>query len=119
MRDENYQRLMKSRKWRRLRAEYLGTHPLCEDCAERDVTRLATEVHHVTPVGTETGYEGMRRLAYDPRNFRALCHECHEARHKEMESRSGAVIAARTSRKVEAFAKEWLGNADGHPGGIF
>jgi len=59
------------RRWRNLRLVFLADHPLCAKCEERGETRMATDVHHVTPKrdgGTD-----------DEANLMALCHECHSA----------------------------------------
>lgn len=113
MNDINYQRLMKSGKWRTIRMRYLQKHPLCEDCLACDRTTIATEVHHVVPIGTETGYDGMRRLAYDVGNLRALCHDCHERTHEELESRTRSAVARRTRIQVEQFCAQWLSERGG------
>lgn len=60
--------------WQRARARYLKRHPLCERCAEKDKAVMASMVHHIIPIS-----EGGARL--DPRNFKALCRDCHEIIH--------------------------------------
>ena len=57
MRDDNYRHLLGSRVWKNIRAEYLALHPICEDCAARGDTRLATEVHHIIPISHEKTHE--------------------------------------------------------------
>lgn len=108
MRDETYKHLLASKTWKKLRASYLQTHPLCEDCAAAGRTALATEVHHVVPIGTERTQEGMRRLAYNPANLRALCHECHERIHREEFGHDRRKMAAKQRQKAAAFADAWL-----------
>lgn len=119
MRDSEYKRLLNTHTWKRLRREYLSVHPLCEDCEEQGRTRLASEIHHIIPIGTETSAEGMRRLAFDPGNFRALCHECHARRHEELDSHNHKKIIARQERLAGAFAEKWLrpSDPDEAPGG--
>lgn len=57
--------------WRRVRAAYLATHPLCEHCNAAP----SWLVHHVLPLT-----RGGERL--DPANLAALCGEiCHGAIH--------------------------------------
>jgi 5-methylcytosine-specific restriction endonuclease McrA len=60
--------------WRRLRAEYLSQHPLCElrdhPSVEGSCLELATQVDHRQPIAA-----GGARL--DPANLRALCESCH------------------------------------------
>lgn len=109
MRSEEYSRLIRHRDWRRLRLWYLSRHPLCEDCEDRGRIRPATEVHHIVPIDSCPDVGGKRKLAYDPRNLRALCKDCHHAAHEEMESRCPAVVKARTEAEVGSFVKLWLG----------
>ena len=119
MRDKNYQHLLASRVWKNLRLEYLSTHPLCEDCETKGITRLATEVHHIIPISNETTYARMRALAYDRNNLRALCHECHEAAHAEAGARwDKAAIRAKHTQRVALFAERYLKTSPTTPGGV-
>lgn len=61
-------------KWRKARDRYLRLHPLCEQCELHGKIRIANMVHHIKPID-----EGGPRL--DPRNFMALCRDCHEILH--------------------------------------
>lgn len=108
MRDKNYQSLLGSRVWKDLRARYLGAHPLCEICEAQGLTALATEVHHKIPIGSETSYAGMRRLAYDVNNLQALCHDCHERIHEGLDSHNHKKIIDRKKAQAETFAQRWL-----------
>lgn len=59
-------------EWRRTRAAFLQSHPICEDpevCIEP-----ATDVDHVDGLGPK-GPRG-----HDPNNLRALCHSHHSRR---------------------------------------
>lgn len=111
METDDYHRILRGRPWRTLRARYLGQHPLCEDCLAKDPDRttLATEVHHIVPLGTVRSYDEMKRLAYDWNNLRALCPECHQERHLELNSWSFGKAKALRDAKITAFAKDWLG----------
>ena len=80
-RNKVYFDLLNTRRWRNLRAAYLAEHPLCEDCIEAGRTTPAEEVHHVEEILSGEDYEEMAALAYDPANLRALCADCHHARH--------------------------------------
>lgn len=56
-------------KWRKIRARFLGAHPLCEQCKLQGRYTIATEVHHIKPLadgGTN-----------DENNLMALCKSCH------------------------------------------
>lgn len=109
MRDDNYRHLLGSRVWKSIRAAYLSSHPLCEDCEAQGITRLASEVHHIIPISNESSYARMRALAYDTNNLRALCHECHEKVHEAMGSRvNKKAIRARHAQRAAAFVENFL-----------
>ena len=80
-RNKQYHDLLNSRRWRDLRAAYLAEHPLCEDCDAAGRTTPAEEVHHLAEILSGATMEEMMALAYDPANLRALCADCHHARH--------------------------------------
>lgn len=93
-----------------MRLRYLSAHPLCEECLKSGRTRAAQEVHHVKPILSGQSEETMRRLAYDPTNLQALCHECHKAKHERqgpMASRENTREKARSDS--EDFLKRWTG----------
>lgn len=102
MRNKEYQRLMKSGTWQRLRLSYLKAHPLCERCEVNGLTVPAEEIHHIIPIANERDYARMRRLAYDTMNLQALCRECHHKVHEEMGSRSKAMWWDRAGNKAKA-----------------
>lgn len=78
-RDPKYLRFYNSPQWKMLSAKYLqGQGYRCEDCH-----RIATEVHHIDPIQTVTGWE--RRLDYT--NLRALCTSCHNKAHQRFQSK--------------------------------
>ena len=62
--------------WRKLSERIRKEKPLCEDCLEKGKTKPATEVHHIKPISQAPHL----RLAYS--NLKALCSDCHDARHK-------------------------------------
>lgn len=118
MRDDNYRHLLGSRVWKNIRAEYLALHPICEDCAARGDTRLATEVHHIIPISNETSYARMRALAYDRNNLRALCHECHEKTHEVSGTRLNKdAIRARHAKQAASFVESFLKPSPSPPRG--
>jgi 5-methylcytosine-specific restriction protein A len=60
--------------WRRVRLEALERDKhLCQDCLEREVLTLATEVHHKIPI------EIAPELRLELDNLRSLCKPCHSA----------------------------------------
>jgi 5-methylcytosine-specific restriction protein A len=56
-------------QWRKVRAQYLSAHPLCERCERHGKLTAATEVHHIRPLdnGGTNDFE----------NLMALCKPCH------------------------------------------
>ena len=86
--DRDYQQLINSTKWLRLRRVVLTRHPLCQRCEAEGRLTAATEVHHVRPVEEAITYSDKRQRMYDPHNLHALCHDCHVRTHTEL-GRSG------------------------------
>lgn len=82
--DKEYNKLIHTGRWLRLRRNILTTHPLCERCQEQGIITQATEVHHVRPVEEAVGRAEKRQRMYDPTNLRALCHNCHVRTHTEL-----------------------------------
>nr|DAP58545.1 MAG TPA: HNH endonuclease [Caudoviricetes sp.] len=108
-RTKEYARLMNSRHWRRLRAAYLSTHPVCEDCEEKGRTTVATEVHHIRPVESVAGRPvDMQELAFNPCNLRALCKACHIEAHRVLHSNSLSSSKERAQAELSAFASAYL-----------
>lgn len=56
----------KSARWQRVRALYLGSHPVCEQCTAAE----ATQVHHVH------GLAGGGAV-FELGNLQAVCTRCH------------------------------------------
>ena len=114
-----YHSILGSRRWRNFRRWYLSSHPLCEECEASGITRAAQEVHHIVPVETAKTREGMERLAFNFRNLKALCHDCHERVHEQR--RAHGAREANRQNKAEAastFMQRWTGQ-EGRPGAIF
>lgn len=82
-----YHRLLHTRKWRNLRKQKLGDAIWCEDCRGQGRRELATEVHHLKPVLSGQTESEQAKLCFQYSNLRALCHECHVARHNQSDSR--------------------------------
>lgn len=73
-RDKKYVRFYNSVEWRMLQAKYMQDKQYkCERCKG-----IATEVHHIDPIQTPTGWE--RRLDYT--NLMNVCTRCHNKEHK-------------------------------------
>lgn len=107
--DKDYQRLIHTDRWLRLRRDKLTTTPLCERCQQQGIITPATEVHHVTPVEDGLSLAEKRRLMYDPHNLRALCHDCHVQTHVEL-GRCGRVATKRRNQaQVAAVVEKFFG----------
>ena len=65
----------------------------------------ATEVHHITPVGSVSDEMGMERLAYDVNNCRLLCVPHHIAAHVELRSHTKANVQERKQQKRTDFMR--------------
>lgn len=74
--------------WRKLRAEYIAAHPLCEIDG-----KPATDVDHIKPVATYP------HLRLEWTNLRSLCHACH-SRHTAL-TRGFARDAKRNRRDTD------------------
>lgn len=110
VKNEQYHRLLKSHKWQRLRARYLASHPVCEECDRNGKTTLAKVVHHIVPVEDARDVGMMESLAYDPMNLMALCEPCHEAIHRRLGSsckRGKRHIRAEAQRIASEFLEHW------------
>ena len=71
-----------SAAWQTCRNEYMKrAHWLCEDCLLRGVYKPAREVHHIEELTPMNIHRPEVTLNFD--NLRALCRECHKARHSE------------------------------------
>ena len=58
------------RRLQRIRREHFRASPLCAHCQAKGITRLATELDHVTPL-----HKGGRD---DDSNRQGLCYDCHQ-----------------------------------------
>ena len=58
-------------QWRKIRALYVQTHPLCEECLKHGRTVPVQEVHHIVPLA-DGG-------THDFSNLMSLCKSCHSA----------------------------------------
>lgn len=103
-----YIKMINSARWKKLRAEKLRANPICEECAKRDVSTLATEVHHVVPVESVAGVSAMSRLMFSLPNLQSLCHACHSEIHRRAFSHSKEAIQANNIRCAERFVEKYL-----------
>ncbi|MDP2026435.1 HNH endonuclease [Sulfuriferula sp.] len=61
-------------QWRKARAGYLRSHPLCVVCATAGVVRAANVVDHIVP------HKGDQALFWDKTNWQSLCKSHHDAK---------------------------------------
>lgn len=106
--DKDYNRLIHTSKWLKLRRWKLSGHPLCERCEEEGRMTAATEVHHIKPVEDGLTKSDKEMLMFDRYNLRALCHDCHVKTHVEM-GRCGKEHAKRKSKEhLQEFINKFL-----------
>ncbi len=106
--DKDYNRLIHTVRWLKLRKSKLSDHPLCERCEEEGRITAATEVHHHVPVEYAITYAEKARLMYDPNNLRALCHNCHVKTHTEMGRSGRDATKRRTAEQVKKIVKKFF-----------
>lgn len=68
-------------RWKKIRYEYIRSHPLCEKCLAEGRATEANVVHHITPLAD--GGTHARE------NLMALCTSCHSRIHAENGDRWG------------------------------
>ena len=113
-RDPRYQKLLNSKRWKMIRAEYLRQHPLCERCRREGIAAgvlpdgyitSAVDVHHKTPVERGRTQQEMEWLAYNlgGNNLEALCIPCHIKTHQEMRSHTKEKVAENKARARRRF----------------
>lgn len=107
--DKDYNRLIHTTKWLRLRRDKLSGQPLCERCDELGRLTAATEVHHIIPVENGLTKSEKERLMFDSTNLKALCHDCHVRVHTEMGRCGKAQARNRAKEHLKRFVNKFLG----------
>ena len=113
-RDQRYQKLLNSPRWKELRRSYLQQHPLCERCRRDGIAAgvlpdgyitSAVDVHHKTPVESAKTEQEMEYLAYNMggNNLEALCIPCHIKTHQEMRSHTKEKVQENKARARRRF----------------
>lgn len=110
--DKDYQKLIHTGKWLRLRKDILTRYPLCQRCASEGRITAATEVHHIRPVEEAITYADKRQRMYDPSNLRALCHDCHVRIHTELGRCGKDATKRRNEKQVAQVVKKFFGDDD-------
>lgn len=106
--DKDYNKLIHSARWVRLRASVIAAHPLCAQCEREGYVSAATEVHHLQPVENGLTFADKTRLMFDPLNLVPLCHRCHVEAHKALGRSGGANGRQRTQSKVQQAIERFL-----------
>ena len=103
-RDQRYQKLLNSKRWKELRAAvFRRANGLCELCKADGFITQGVDVHHIRPVEQAKTVQEMERLAYDPANCRLLCIPCHIKTHQEMHSHKKEQVAENKARARRRF----------------
>ncbi len=87
-----FRKIYATARWKRERFAFLAAHPACEECAAVGIARAAEVVDHVQTVRERPD------LAFDARNWRALCWSCH---------------SRKTAREDSGFARRGVGRESG------
>jgi 5-methylcytosine-specific restriction protein A len=85
-----HNKLYDSGVWRRLRAQYLASTPLCERCRANGRAVAASVVHH------KEAHEDQMDKFLDVDNLEALCASCHSG-HQQVADNTGYSQAADAS----------------------
>ena len=117
--DKEYNKLIHTGRWLRLRRDVLTAHPLCQRCEQEGKITPATEVHHVRPVEEAVGKAERRQRMYDPANLRALCRDCHVRTHTELGRCGKAATKKRNEKQVADVVQRFFGDDSGEPGALF
>lgn len=67
----------RSRKWRKVRAEWIKIEPLCVHCLEEGKHTPGDVVDHVIPISVDP------TLSLDGDNLQTLCAKCHSVKTEE------------------------------------
>lgn len=107
--DEDYNKMIHTNRWLRLRREILTSHPLCQRCEAEGILTPATEVHHIHPVEEAITYGDKRMRMFDPHNLMALCHACHVQTHTELGRSGKAATKKRNEEKAKQIIEKFFG----------
>lgn len=87
-------------RWRKARAAFLATHPLCERCTKMGRTTAATVVNHRIP------HKGSLALFWDQANWESTCKPHHDST-IQSEERTGFVKGNDASGRPLDPAHPW------------
>ena len=83
-RDNQSLKYYNSKGWHSLRNSYYCSHPLCERCLAKGISRQAEDIHHIKAFLTGKTEEERWNLLLDPSNLMALCEHCHHEIHNKL-----------------------------------
>lgn len=106
--DKDYNRLIHTVKWLRLRRDALTMRPLCQRCEAEGRLTPATEVHHIRPVEEAIAMADKTQRMYDPHNLQALCHDCHVRTHTESGRCGREATKKRNAEQVRQVLKNFF-----------
>jgi len=86
---EDWSKLYKTARWKRLREGQLNLQPLCMFCMDMGKVVSAQVCDHIKP------HKGDDKLFSDPDNLQSLCKKCHDS-HKQRQESSGILIGGNT-----------------------
>lgn len=78
----NHRFVYNTKKWKDLRLLKLSKNPLCEMCFEREIIKLAIDVHHIKEIDSVENINEKQKLGFDWNNLKSLCKECHKEVHR-------------------------------------
>lgn len=117
--DKDYNKLIHTVKWLRLRRDTLTAHPLCQRCETEGRITPATEVHHIRPVEEAITMADKMQRMYDVHNLQALCHDCHVKTHTELGRCGREATRKRNTEQVQQVIKNFLAAVEFGAGGGF
>jgi 5-methylcytosine-specific restriction endonuclease McrA len=111
-RDKNYQRLLNSPRWRKVKTQvWRRANGLCERCIREGKAAgvpdgyitPGVDCHHIKPVESGRTVMEMEQLCYNPANIELLCIPCHIKTHQEMRSHTLEKVQANKQRARQRF----------------
>lgn len=69
----------RSKEWKRVRSDYIQTHPFCERCLTNGLWNRSTHIHHKIYLNESNIKDP--KISLNPDNLEALCIDCHNKEH--------------------------------------
>ena len=107
--DKDYNKMIHSSRWVKLRCQKLTANPICERCwEENQLVTAATEVHHIHPVEDAVTYQEKERLMFSYANLRSLCHDCHVRTQTELGRSGKAATRKKNKEQVKSVINRYF-----------